>query len=80
MKELNSVEMQNVSGAGLFSDVFGSVLGGITSTASAVIGGIDWTSIQNYATTIGQNVGLVIDNAFDTVKNKVDSFFSFFIK
>lgn len=63
MKELNSVQMENVSGAGVFSNMFGivgSTLGGFAET-------IGWKNAKTNASNVAKNAGLVIDSAIDTV-------------
>jgi len=63
VKELNSVQMENVSGAGLFSSVFGAV--GSTFGGLAEIAG--WKNAKTNAGDVAKNAGLVIDSAIDTV-------------
>ena len=63
MKELTSVQMENVSGAGIFSDVFGTV----GSTLGSLAETIGWKNAKTNATNVAKNAGLVIDSAIDTV-------------
>lgn len=63
MKELNSVQMENVSGAGVFSTVLGSV----GSTFGGVAEFIGWKNAKMNGGDVAKNAGLVIDAAIDTV-------------
>lgn len=74
MKELNSVDLENVSGAGLFSDTLSSVFGDIASTANYVLGNVDWSYIQQNAPSWGQSVGAFIDSALSVANNHIDLF------
>lgn len=63
MKELTSVQMENVSGAGIFSNVFGTV----GSTFGALAETIGWKNAGVNAGNVAKNAGLVIDSAIDTM-------------
>lgn len=63
MKELNSAQMQNVSGAGVFANTFSS----IASTFGGVLETFGWKNAKVNATNVAKNAGLVIDSAIDTV-------------
>ena len=65
MKELTSVQMESVSGAGVFSNTFeniGSTLGGFAEI-------IGWKNAKTNAANVAKNAGLVIDSAIDTVSS-----------
>ncbi|MBT0727393.1 hypothetical protein [Rosenbergiella australiborealis] len=63
MKELNTVEMKSVSGAGIFSNTFS----GVASTIGGVMETFGWKNAKANATDVAKNAGLVIDSAIDTV-------------
>lgn len=63
MKELNSAEMQQVSGAGIFANTFS----GIASVFGGVVEFAGWKNAKNNAADLGKNVGYVIDSAVSTV-------------
>ena len=63
MKELTSVQMENVSGAGIFSGVFGTVgsaLGALAETTG-------WKNAGVNAGNFAKSAGQVIDSAIDTM-------------
>ncbi|MFI8416580.1 hypothetical protein ACQKDS_09010 [Serratia sp. NPDC078593] len=55
MRELSKVEMQEVSGAGLIGDIFGT-LGKVTDLAVNTVAGM----IGNIAGNIGNSIGSII--------------------
>lgn len=63
MKELNSIQMENVSGAGIFANTF-SGIGCVFGTMAQFTG---WKNAKNNAAELGKNVGLVIDSSISAV-------------
>ncbi|MBT0719209.1 hypothetical protein HGT71_13250 [Rosenbergiella epipactidis] len=63
MKELNSVQMESVSGAGAFANAFGTV-GTVFGSVAQLVG---WKNAKANAGNMAKNAGLVIDSAIGTV-------------
>jgi len=71
MKELNSVEIQNVSGAGVFSDTFSTV----AAPLGTILQLVGWNNAKVNATNVAKHAGQVIDSTIATVNSFLDFVF-----
>ncbi|MGV3344318.1 hypothetical protein ACGVWS_00760 [Enterobacteriaceae bacterium LUAb1] len=71
MKELNSLEIEQVSGAGIFADIGGGIGGAIGSIVDAgtSLGGLN-TNAHAAAETLGKGIGNIFElNVFGAISN-----------
>lgn len=68
MRELNNAELQDVSGAGIFSDAGKALGAGIGSIIDAAIGKGS-TDATNAGASLGNGIGAVVDSTLDFLSN-----------
>jgi len=74
MKELNSIEMREVSGAGLLSDAAGLLGSGIGAIVDMAMGGKSTTG-ADFGRNMAKNIATIVESGFGIINNIFNSLF-----
>ncbi|APG18120.1 hypothetical protein Y71_13010 [Kosakonia radicincitans DSM 16656] len=74
MKELNSIEMREVSGAGMLSDAAGLLGSGIGAIVDMVMGGKS-TAAADAGRNMAESIAGIVESGFGIINNIFNSIF-----
>lgn len=74
MKELNSIEMREVSGAGLLSNAAGLLGSGIGAIVDMAMGGKS-TAAADFGRNMAESIATIVESGFGIINNIFSSLF-----